>query len=194
VAPLVGTAVLRKEDPPLLTGRGHFVDDIRQPGMVVMAYVRSYVAHATITGIDAEEARSMPGVLGVWTAADLPGLPFVRSVPGMERPCLATDAVRFVGEPVAVVIASDRAAAVDAAELIVVDYEPLPVMTTINEAMAPGAAPITPGQASNVVMDMALTADDAQAELDAAPHVSRLRIVNQRLAPVPIEPIECVAD
>jgi carbon-monoxide dehydrogenase large subunit len=194
VAPLVGTAVLRKEDPPLLTGRGHFVDDIRLAGMVVMAYVRSYVAHATITGIDAEEARSMPGVLGVWTAADLPGLPFVRSVPGMERPCLATDAVRFVGEPVAVVIATDRAAAVDAAELVVVDYDPLPVMTTINDAMAPGAAPITPGQASNVVMDMALTPDDAQAELDSAPHVSRLHIVNQRLAPVPIEPIGCVAD
>jgi carbon-monoxide dehydrogenase large subunit len=112
----------------------------------------------------------------------------------MERPCLATGAVRFVGEPVAVVVAVDRAAAVDAAELVLVDYDPLPVLTTIEEAMADGAAPITPGQASNVVMEMALTADDAQAELDAAPHVSRLRIVNQRLAPVPIEPIGCIGD
>jgi aerobic carbon-monoxide dehydrogenase large subunit len=194
VPPLIGAPVLRKEDPPLLTGRGRYVDDIRLPGMVSMVYVRSPEAHARITGIDAEAARSMPGVLGVWTAADLPGLPFVRSVPSMERPCLATDAVRFVGEPVAVVVAADRAAAMDAAELVVVDYDPLPVLTTIDDAMAPGAAPITPGQATNVVMEMALTPDDAQAELDAAPHVSRLRLVNQRLAPVPIEPIGCVAD
>jgi carbon-monoxide dehydrogenase large subunit len=186
--------VLRKEDPPLLTGRGNYVDDLRLPGMVTMVYVRSQEAHAGIVSINAGQARSRPGVLGVWTAADLPELPFVRSVPTMERPCLATDAVRFVGEPVAVVVARDRATAVDAAELVDVTYDPLPVLTTIEEAMAAGSTPITPGQQSNVVMEMSLTPDDAQAELDAAPHVSRLRIVNQRLAPVPIEPIGCVAD
>lgn len=194
MAVLVGTSVLRKEDPPLLTGSGRYVDDLRLPGMVTMVYVRSQEAHATIVSIDASQARSRPGVLGVWTAADLPQLPFLRSVPTMERPCLATDAVRFVGEPVAVVVATDRATAVDAAELVDVTYDPLPVLTTIEEAMAAGARPITPGQPSNVVMEMSLTPDDAQAELDAAPHVSRLRIVNQRLAPVPIEPIGCVAD
>lgn len=194
MAPLIGTSVLRKEDPPLLTGRGRYVDDLRLPGMVTMAYVRSDVAHAKILGIDVETARSMPGVLGVWTAVDLPDLPNVRSVPTMERPCLAKDAVRFVGEPVAVVIATDRALAVDAAETVEIEYDALPVLTTIQEAMAEGAAPIVPGQATNVVIDMALTEDDAQAELDAAPHVSTLHIVNQRLAPVPIEPIGCVAD
>ncbi|HVB42841.1 MAG TPA: xanthine dehydrogenase family protein molybdopterin-binding subunit [Streptosporangiaceae bacterium] len=191
---LIGASVRRKEDPPLLTGRGRYVDDIRLPAMVTMAFVRGQVAHARITAIDTEAARQLPGVLGVWTAADLPGLPFTRSVPGMERPCLATDTVRFVGEPVAVVVATDRYLAADAAELVSVDYEPLPVMATIGDALAPGATPIVPGQASNVVMEMPLSEDDAQVQIDAAPRRSSLRIVNQRLAPVPIEPIGCVAD
>jgi len=191
---LIGTSVLRKEDPPLLTGRGQYVDDLRLPGMATMVYVRSQLAHAAILSIDIEAARAMPGVLGVWTAADLPGLPPTRSVPTMERPCLATDAVRFVGEPVAVVVATDRGQAMDAAEAVNIDYEPLPVLTTVEEALADDAAPIVPGQATNVVMDMALTEDDAQAEIDAAPRRSMLRIINQRLAPVPIEPIGCVAD
>ncbi len=191
---VIGTSVLRKEDPPLLTGRGRYVDDIRLAGMVTMVFVRSSVAHARIVSIDTTAARELPGVLGVWTAADLPDLPFTRSVPSMERPCLATDAVRFVGEPVAVVVATDGYLAADAAELVTVDYDPLPVMTTIDEAMAPGAMPIVPGQASNVVMEMSLTEDDAQAEIDAAPHRSSLRIVNQRVAPVPIEPVGCVAN
>ncbi len=191
---LVGTSVLRKEDPPLLTGRGQYVDDLRLPGMVTMVYVRSQVAHAKVLSIATEEARGMPGVLGVWTAADLPGVPNVRSVPTMERPPLAVDVVRFVGEPVAVVVATERALAVDAAEAVFVDYEPLPVYTTVEEALAEGAAPITPGQESNVVMQMPMTEDDAQREIDGSPRVSRLRIVNQRLAPVPIEPIGCVGD
>lgn len=194
MASLIGTSVLRKEDPPLLTGRGQFVDDLRFAGMVTMVYVRSQIAHATILDIDVENARSMPGVLGVWTFADLPGLPTVRSVPTMERPCLADGVVRFVGEPVAVIVATDRSLAMDAAEAVEVDYEPLPVYASIQDAMAADAQPITPGQESNVVMAMALTEDDAQAELDASPHVSTLHIVNQRLAPVPIEPIGCVGD
>ncbi|QMW65821.1 xanthine dehydrogenase family protein molybdopterin-binding subunit [Mumia sp. ZJ1417] len=194
MAPLVGSPVRRSEDLPLLTGSGRFVDDIVLPGMTTMVYVRSQAAHATILAIDTTEARAMPGVLGVWTAADLADLPAIRSVPTMERYPLAKDAVRFVGEPVAVVVATDRARAVDAAEKVQIDYDPLPVLTTIGEAMSSGAAPIVPGQASNVVIEMALTEDDAQAEIDAAPHVSRLHLVNQRVAPVPIEPIGCVAD
>ncbi len=191
---LIGASVVRKEDPPLLTGRGQYVDDIRLPGMVTMVYVRSQVPHARIVSIDVEQARGMPGVLGVWTAADLPGLPFTRSVPSMERPCLAGEVVRFVGEPVAVVAATDRYLAADAADLVVVDYDPLPVMATVDEALAEGAVPIVPGQAGNVVMEMPLSEDDAQAEIDAAPRRSSLRIVNQRLAPVPMEPIGCVAN
>jgi carbon-monoxide dehydrogenase large subunit len=190
---MVGATVVRKEDPALLTGRGRYVDDLQLPGTLHMAYVRSSQAHARITGIDTEAARDLPGVLGVWTAADLPGLPNTRSIPGMERPCLATDTVRFVGEPVAVVAATDRYLAADAAAAVVVDYDPLPALVTIEAAMAEGAAPIVPGQAGNVVMDQPLTEGDAEAELAAAPHRTTLRIRNQRLAAVPIEPGGCVA-
>ncbi|NEK58449.1 xanthine dehydrogenase family protein molybdopterin-binding subunit [Geodermatophilus sabuli] len=193
MASMVGATVVRKEDPALLTGRGRYVDDIQLPGAVSMAFVRSHQAHARVTAIDTEAARQLPGVLGVWTAADLEGLPATRSIPGMERPCLASDTVRFVGEPVAVVAAQDRYLAADAAAAVVVDYEPLPVLATIEQAMAEGAAPIVPGQASNVVMDQPLTEGDAEAELAAAPHRTSLRIRNQRLAAVPIEPGGCVA-
>ncbi|MGK5169761.1 xanthine dehydrogenase family protein molybdopterin-binding subunit [Geodermatophilus sp. CPCC 205761] len=194
MASMVGAAVVRKEDPALLTGRGRFVDDIQLPGTVHMAYVRSVQAHARITGIDTSAARDMPGVLGVWTAADLPGLPHARSIPGMERPCLASDTVRFVGEPLAVVVAVDRYVAADAAAAVVVDHDALPVLATIEQAMADGAAPIVPGQRSNVVMDQPMTEDDAEAELAAAPHRTSLRIRNQRLAAVPIEPNGCLAN
>jgi carbon-monoxide dehydrogenase large subunit len=193
MASMVGAAVMRKEDPALLTGRGRYVDDILLPGMLHMAYVRSVQAHARVVAIDPKDALEMPGVLGVWTAADLERLPPTRSVPGMERPCLAADTVRFVGEPVAVVVAEDRYLAADAAAAVVVDYDPLPVLATVEEALADGAAPIVPGQASNVVSTVPLTQDDAEAELAAAPHRTTLRIRNQRLAPVPIEPGGCVA-
>ncbi|MGZ4537552.1 MAG: xanthine dehydrogenase family protein molybdopterin-binding subunit [Blastococcus sp.] len=194
MASMVGAAVVRKEDPALLTGRGRFVDDIRLPGMVHMAFVRSVQAHARVLSIDTKAAGEQPGVLGVWTAADLEQLPHVRSIPGVERPCLASDAVRFVGEPVAVVVTTDRYLAADAAAAVVVDYDPLPVLVTLDEALAEGAAPIVPGQTSNVVMAVPLTEDDAEAELAAAPHRTALRIRNQRLAPVPIEPGGCLAD
>lgn len=191
---MIGATVVRKEDPALLTGRGTFVDDITLPGTVYMAYVRSYSAHAKIVKIDTTEARNRPGVLGVWTAADLEGLPPSRSVPGMERPCLATDAVRFVGEPVAVVVAEGRYAAADAAEAVTVEYEELPVLATVEAATAEGAPPILPGLPSNVVLEQQLTPDDAEAELSAAPRRLHIRLKNQRCAPVPIEPIGCVAD
>ncbi|HXV92886.1 MAG TPA: xanthine dehydrogenase family protein molybdopterin-binding subunit, partial [Pseudonocardia sp.] len=83
---MVGASVVRKEDPALLTGRGRYVDDITLPGTVHMAFVRSFSAHARIVSLDTAEAAAMPGVLGVWTAADLEGMPPSRSVPGMERP------------------------------------------------------------------------------------------------------------
>ncbi|MGY1663831.1 xanthine dehydrogenase family protein molybdopterin-binding subunit [Geodermatophilus sp. SYSU D00705] len=193
MASMVGAAVVRKEDPALLTGRGRFVDDIRLPGTAHMAFVRSPHAHARVLSIDTAAAAGSHGVLGVWTAADLAGLPPTRSLPGMERPCLASDTVRFVGEPVAVVVATDRYLAADAAAAVVVDYEPLPALTTVEAAMAEGAAPIVPGQSSNVVLAQQMTEDDAEAELAAAPHRTSLRIRNQRLAAVPIEPGGCLA-
>ncbi|MBW0089414.1 xanthine dehydrogenase family protein molybdopterin-binding subunit [Pseudonocardia sp. KRD-184] len=191
---MVGASVVRKEDPALLTGRGTFVDDIRLPGTVHMVFVRSYLAHARIVSIETDEAARLPGVLGVWTHADLEGLPATRSVPGMERPCLATGKVHFVGEPVAVVVATDRYLAADAAEAVVVEYEELPVMASIAAATAEGATPIIDGLPSNVVLEQQLSATDAEAELAAAPHRLAVALVNQRCAAVPMEPTVCLSD
>jgi carbon-monoxide dehydrogenase large subunit len=191
---MVGAAVVRKEDPALLTGRGTYVDDVRLPGTVHMAYVRSYLAHARILSIDTTEAAGMPGVLGVWTNADLEGLPPNRSVPGMERPCLAEDRVHFVGECVAVVVATDRYLAADAAEAVLVEYEELPVMASIAAATAEDAVPIIDGTTSNVVLEQVLSATDAEQEFAAAPHRLAIHLRNQRCAAVPMEPTVCLSD
>ena len=191
---MIGAAVVRKEDPALLTGRGRFVDDIRLPGTLHMAYARSHLAHARIVAIDTAEAAALPGVLGVWTHDDLPGLPPSRSLPGIERPCLATGKVHFVGEPIAVVVATDPYLAADAAAAVVVDYEQLPVMAALAAATAESATPILDGLPSNLVLEQQLSADDAEAELAAAPHRLAIHLRNQRCAAVPMEPTVCIAD
>ncbi|MBW3605879.1 MAG: hypothetical protein KY460_13440 [Actinobacteria bacterium] len=139
---LVGARVLRKEDPNLLTGRGQFVDDIALPGTLFMTLVHSTEAHARIAGIDTSTARDMPGVRGVWTLGDLGDVPPLPGVPGFDRPVLAGDRVRFVGEPVAVIVADDRYAAAAAVEGGVVDYEPLPPLVTTDPALADDATPL----------------------------------------------------
>src|SRR5689334_19122804 len=159
---MIGAAVVRKEDPALLTGRGRFVDDIHLPGTLHMAYARSHVAHARIVSIDTSEAAALSGVLGVWTHDDLPGLPPSRSLPGIERPCLATGKVHFVGEPIAVVVATDPYLAADAAAAVVVDYEQLPVMASLAAATGEDATPILDGLPSNLVLEQQLSADDGE--------------------------------
>ncbi|MBV9922963.1 MAG: xanthine dehydrogenase family protein molybdopterin-binding subunit, partial [Pseudonocardia sp.] len=191
---MIGAAVVRKEDPALLTGRGRFVDDVVLPGTLHMAYARSHLAHARIISIDTSEAAALSGVLGVWTHDDLPGLPPSRSLPGIERPCLATGKVHFVGEPIAVVVATDPYLAADAAAAVVVDYEQLPVMASLAAATAEAATPILDGLASNVVLEQQFSADDAESELAAAPHRLAIHLRNQRCAAVPMEPTVCIAD
>ncbi len=191
---MIGSAVPRKEDAALLTGRGTFVDDIHRPGLLHMVYVHSTEAHALISGIDAEEARSLPGVLGVWTARDFAGLPPRPSVPGLERGYLAGDKVHYVGEPVAVVVAADRYTAADAARAVRVAYEPLPVMATVADALAPDAVPIFAPLPGNLALEQQVTPDDVTADLEAAPNRLRARLVNQRCAGTPIEPYGVLAD
>src|SRR3954469_10852502 len=124
-----GAALRRVEDEPLLRGTRPYTDDLREPEALCAVFVRSEVAHATIGGIDASAAADAPGVVGVYTAADLrlerfgPGGPLLTVPEEMRRPILAVDRVRFIGEPVAVVVARTRAQAVDAAELVVVEYD-----------------------------------------------------------------------
>ena len=126
---LVGAKVLRKEDPRLLTGAGQFVDDIAPTGCTFASFVMSTEAHAEIESIDVRGALAIDGVVAVFTAedfADYPDLP--GGMTDLERPVLARNVVRFVGEPVAIVVAEDRYLAADAAQAVVVDYRPLPVM------------------------------------------------------------------
>jgi carbon-monoxide dehydrogenase large subunit len=171
---------IRIEDEPLLRGQRRYVDDLGADHLRV-AFVRSTVAHARILGIDVAPAAAAPGVVGVFTAADL-GLGHLRGHPlldpSFDRPPLAEDEVRFVGEPVAVVVARTRAQAVDAAELVVVDVEPVPVQL-LDEA-APTAWQLGTGTEAEVLAD---------AEV-----VVRGDFVNQRVATAPMEPDGAVAE
>ena len=198
----IGQAITRREDDRLLTGQGRFVDDLGQPGDLHLAFVRSPYAHARVIGLDAGDAKAADGVVAVLTGAELvadkvgsfPLNPALKNAAGqkMSTPhlfALATDLVRFVGQPVAAVVAESRAAADAAAALVVVDYEPLPAVASIDAALADTAPQLWPEAPGNVA---AVSRFGDAAACDAAfaraAHVTRLSVMNQRLAPVTLEP------
>jgi aerobic carbon-monoxide dehydrogenase large subunit len=183
----------RREDPPLLTGAAHYTDDLTAPGALHAAFVRAPLAHARVEGVAVEAAAAMPGVAGVFTAADLalPPIPPGSAPAAFARPVLATDTVRFLGEPVAVVVAGTRGQAVDAAEAVEVDYEPLEVVVDPLAALEDGAPLLFRGHGSNVARQRERPA--RSTALDGAEVVVRARFVNQRLAPVPMEPNAALA-
>ena len=184
---IMGTRVLRTEDPRLLTHGGVYTDDLRVPELTGAAYVtivRSPLSHALITGIDTSAAAGMPGVVAVLTAADLPAPP--EGGDPTAEPLLAGDRVRYVGEPVALVLTEGRYQGEDAAELVSVDYDPLPAVPGVEAALT-GETLLFPGTDSNVLgTGTAGECDDAA--FDACDVVIERTIVNQRLAPVPLEP------
>lgn len=191
---LVGAKVLRKEDPRLLTGRAQFVDDFKPTNVAFAQFVVSEHAHANIVSIDTRDAMKMPGVLGIWTShdfADYPDLP--GGLPDLERPPLATGRVRWAGEPVAVVVAEDRYAAADAVAAVRVEYEVLPAVTTISEAVAPDAPLLFPHHGSNSIVTVPMV-DDLERVMESCDMRATLHLVNQRCAVVPIEPMGCLAD
>lgn len=191
---LVGAKVLRKEDPRLLTGRAQFVDDLKPTNVAFAQFVVSEHAHANILSIDTREALKMPGVLGIWTShdfVDYPDLP--GGLPDLERPPLATGRVRWAGEPVAVVVAEDRYAAADAVAAVRVDYEVLPAVTTIAEAVAENAPLLFPHHGSNALVTVPMV-DDLERVMESCDMRATLHLVNQRCAVVPIEPMGCLAD
>jgi carbon-monoxide dehydrogenase large subunit len=197
----IGVAALRKEDRKFLTGRGRFVDDIKLPGMLHMAVVRSQMPHADIAGIDAAAAAAMPGVTAVLTADDLEfaaGVPCASNPTGdMVHPVrwpLAKGRVRHVGEPIAVVLAADRYAARDAADAVVVDYAELPAVTDVDAALADGAQKVHEELDSNVALILAHKTDGIDAAFANAEVVVEQTIRNQRLIHVPIETRGVVAD
>jgi aerobic carbon-monoxide dehydrogenase large subunit len=185
---ILGTAVRRVEDPELITGRATYVGNLALPGALHLHFVRSPMAHAELAGIDTAAAAAAPGVVAVFTAADL-HLPAHHGLftvnPQVPRPPLATDRVRFVGEAVAVVVAESAAAAADAADLVEVDYTPLPAAVDVEGAVAPGAPLQFPDLGSNVAAGM--RAPNGPDPLDGADVVVRARLVNQRVAVVPME-------
>ncbi len=185
---LIGTRVERNEDPELLTVGGSYVDDLAPEGALHVTFVRSTMAHARIT-VDTSDATSADGVVGVFTAADLGLEPFPPDMPllnqSMLRTHLATDTVRFVGEPVAAVVTTDRAAGVDAAELVVIDYDPLPAV--IDPKTAADADPVFPDAGTNVVFQLPFQKPDDDP-MDACDVRVSLSFRNQRLAPCPLEP------
>jgi carbon-monoxide dehydrogenase large subunit len=185
---ILGTRVVRVEDPRFLTGQGTYIANLDLPGAVHVSYVRSTMAHARITGIDTSEARSMPGVLHVWTAADCdlqPAKPDMRMLnQDMAFPYMAIDTVRYVGEVVAMVISEEKAQGVDAAETVIVDYEPLPVVTDVDESLQ-GDVILHPAAGTNVVLKFAN--DDTTDIFADCEVVVELTIENQKVATAPLE-------
>src|SRR5437868_8708668 len=203
----IGQPVPRSEDPVLLRGEGHYSDDFNLPGQAYAVIVRSPMAHGVIRRIDTAAARAMPGVLAVYTAADLAkggigplparqvmnnrdGTPMLQPV----RYALATDKVRYVGEAVAAVIAESVAAAKDAAEAVEVDIAPLPAVTEPGPAAAPGAPLLYDDVPGNVGLDFHFgDSDKVAAAFAGAAYVTRLQLRNNRIVVNALEPRSAIA-
>jgi carbon-monoxide dehydrogenase large subunit len=185
---LLGTRVRRVEDPDLLTGRGTYVGNLRVDGLARVVFVRSPVAHARIVAIDTKAAQAAPGVLAVYLADDLGVAPFHGFMvlnAACARPPLADDKVRFVGEAVAMVVAETEAAALDAAELVEVEYDHLEAAVDPEAALADGAPLQFEEIGTNLVAGM--MGDTSVDPLAGAATVVRAKLQNQRVAVVPME-------
>src|SRR5207245_1247416 len=194
-------------DPRLLRGEGRYTDDIKLPGQAYAAIVRSRNAHGTIRGIDGGAARTVPGVLGVYTGADLNAAGFGtlkcmlpannRDGTTMHQPAwtaLATDRVRYLGDAVAFVVAETAAQAKDAAEAVVVDIEPLQAVTSARAALKPGAPLLYDTVPGNLACDYHYgDAEKVAAAFARAAHVTRLEIVNNRVVVCAMEPRSAIA-
>lgn len=197
----VGQAVRRREDPRFLTGRGRFLADRTLPGQLYAHFVRSTVAHARILGIDSTQALAIPGVVTVITAADLRDvnpIPLIRQPPSLglplpELPVLSADTVRWVGDPMAVVIAESPEVAADAAELVRVTYDLLPAICLVEDAIVPDAPVLHEGFDDNCCFRTTYTGGDTEAAFADAPHRLRRRLVNHRVAPFVLEPRGMIA-
>ncbi len=194
----------RIEDHRLITGHARYVDDVRppegRPAPLHMVVVRSIYAHAEITSINLEAARALPGVFAAFSGAELvqgmntlEGFP----LPGLKRPerhPMAVGRVRYVGDPVAVVLAENRYVAEDARDLVEIDYTPLPAATDPEAALAPNAPLLYEAFGSNIAFRAQASGGDIEAAFAQADRTVRLRLVNQRLAPASLEPRACYFD
>jgi carbon-monoxide dehydrogenase large subunit len=204
----VGQSVSRLEDPVLLRGLGRYTDDLNLPGQAYAVLVRSRIAHGVLKGIDTAAAGDMPGVLGIYTADDLiaAGIkPMQSNVTGQNfdgRPvpkpvqyALAREKVRYVGDPLALVVAETPLQAKDAAEAVFADIDPLPAVTTPAQAAAPGAPVLFDEAPGNVVLDWKFGDEAAvDAAFAKAAHVTQLKILNNRIVVCAMEPRSAIAE
>ena len=185
---ILGNRVLRREDPKLLTSGGTYVADLEIPGALQLTFVRSTAAHGRIVSVDVEAARAAPGVVGVFQHDDLglepmpPGMAFLN--PLMTRPLLASGVVRFVGEPVVAIASETAAQGEDAAELVVIDYDPLPAVVDLEEALKDEVL-LYPEAGTNNCFSLQFGHQDTLFE--GCEVIVRQRIINQRVAPCPLE-------
>jgi len=189
---ILGNAVLRLEDPTLLTGEGKYVDDLAPTGTLHVAFVRSSVAHANVVSVDVSEAEAMPGVVAVYHAGNDLGLPSFQSFPMMppelNRPVFASEKVRFVGDVIAAVVAESKAQAADAAETVIVEYDALPAVISPMDAIAPDAPLLFPEMGSNICFGTTFPPEGGDADpLEGADAIGEVTMVSQRLAGVPME-------
>src|SRR5580704_10034276 len=203
----VGQPVSRKEDPVLLRGEGRYTDDLYCPGQLYGVMVRSRMGHGELRSIDADGAREMPGVHMVITAADLDagGIKNMPAAAGKHRDGtptprppqgpLATDRVRYVGEPIAMVVAETVKLAKDAAESIFVDIDPLPAVTTASAAAAPDAPQLHADAPGNVCLDFHYgDSEQVAAAFAGAAHVTKLSLRNNRIVVCPMEPRSAISE
>jgi len=190
----VGKSVKRTEDPRLIKGLAHYVDDVRLPDTLHVAFVRSIYAHARINAIDTTEAANTPGVVAVYTGQDIAEkvgpVPCAAALPDLKVPdyrVLATGKALFVGHPIAAVVANDRYVARDAADLISVDYEELPVVVDVEQA-AQGGALVHESFGDNIAYKLTSGEGDIEAALKSADRIVSQKMVHQRLAPIAMEP------
>lgn len=196
-----GAPLRRREDPRLLTGRGEFLDDVRLPGMLYGRFVRSEHAHARVLEVDAGLARRQHDVVAVFTAEDVAGraatIPLIRKPPAESGeppviPLLASGTVRFVGEPLALVVATSPESARDGADLVRVEYEPLEAVPELETAVGEGAAAVHDAFPDNVAFRVRI-GEGADALFDQADVVVPARLRNTRVVPTPLEPRGMVA-
>jgi aerobic carbon-monoxide dehydrogenase large subunit len=200
----VGQAMRRKEDPRMITGRGRYIDDISVPGTLWMALVRSPEAHARIVSIDTSAAAEREDVVAVFTGEDMAGdfggpMPMIWSPPGVEIKTpehwpLARGTVKHVGDPVAVVVGTDRYSVADAAEQVVVEYDPLPVVVDPEKALEDGSPLVWEQFGTNRTHTFQISGGDIDAALAEADVVVEQRMVNHRTAGAPIEPRGVLVD
>jgi carbon-monoxide dehydrogenase large subunit len=198
----VGRPLRRREDPRFITGTGSYIDDLHILGTLHVAIVRSTEAHAAIASIDTSEAAAHPGVVGVFTAEDLSfegGIPMVWAPPGVDintpdHMPLKSGEVKCVGDPVAVVVGTDKYGVVDAAEKVIVEYDPKPVVVDPEAALEDGSPLVWEQFGTNKTHEWAVSGGDIDAALSSADVVLEHRIVNHRTAGAAIEPRGAIAE